>query len=62
VNYRDTGELELGINLQGVSPELNQGQRINLNLNISDNIPALLNSLQAARSITDTLERALENR
>lgn len=62
VNYRDSGELELGISLQGISPELNQGQRINLNLNISDNIPALLESLQAGRSITDTLEQTLENR
>jgi len=35
------------------------GQQINLNLNISDNIPALLQSLQASRSITDALEQRL---
>ena len=60
VTYNETGELTLEMQLQGVSPELNGGQRINLNLNISDNIPALLQSLQAAQSITDRLEELLE--
>lgn len=62
VEYLPTGELELGIKLQGRNPDLNAGQRINLNLNISDNIPALLRSLQAGRSIADALERELQAR
>ncbi|MDP2128064.1 MAG: YdbH domain-containing protein [Pseudohongiella sp.] len=60
VDYDDNGELNLAVQLQGVSPELNNGQRINLNLNISDNIPALLQSLQAAQGITDRLEELLQ--
>lgn len=59
VDYREDGELLLAVRMQGVSPELNQGQRINLNLNISDNIPALLESLQAGRSVTELVERRL---
>ncbi len=61
VEYLPTGELELGIKLQGRNPDLNGGQRINLNLNISDNIPALLRSLQSGRSIADALERELQS-
>jgi hypothetical protein len=45
--------------MEGLSPELNQGQRINLNLNVSDDIPALLQSLQAGRSVTDALQRQM---
>lgn len=60
VEYTEAGELTLEMQLQGESPQLNGGQRINLNLNISDNIPALLQSLQAAQSITDRLEELLQ--
>lgn len=60
VDYNEAGELTLEMQLQGESPQLNNGQRINLNLNISDNIPALLQSLQAAQGITDRLEELLE--
>jgi hypothetical protein len=62
VEYLPTGELELGVRLQGHNPDMNNGQRINLNLNISDNIPALLRSLQSGRSIADALERELQSR
>ncbi len=62
VNYLPSGDLNLAVRLQGANPDMNQDQRINLNLNISDNIPSLLQSLQSSRSITDSLERALQNR
>ena len=38
------------------------GQRINLNLNINDNVPALLQSLQAARSVSDSIQARLDAR
>lgn len=62
VDYHSNGELALAVRLQGLNPDMNNGQRINLNLNISDNIPELLRSLQAGRSIADTLERQLDAR
>lgn len=61
VDYAESGELQLGMQLQGLSPELNNGQRINLNLNISDDIPALLQSLQAAQNVSDRLEDLLNH-
>ncbi len=62
VNYLPDGELALAIQMQGVNPDNNPEQRINLNLNISDNIPALLRSLQAGRSITEAVEAYLQAR
>lgn len=57
VFYGEDGELLLNVQLQGRNPDMNNGQAINLNVNISDNIPSLLKSLQASRVITDELER-----
>ncbi|MEX0964887.1 MAG: YdbH domain-containing protein [Pseudohongiellaceae bacterium] len=59
VYYDEEGELLLNVQLQGRNPNMNDGQAINLNVNISDNIPSLLRSLQASRVITDELERFL---
>lgn len=61
VNYQPSGELDLSVRLQGLNPDMNNGQRINLNLNINDNIPTLLQSLQSGRSIADALERAIQS-
>lgn len=62
VEYLPNGELALAVKLQGTNPDTNPGQRINLNLNISDNIPSLLRSLQAGRTITDAVEQHLQSR
>ncbi len=56
-DYRDNGELKLAMKLRGSNPELQQGRPIHLNLNVTDNIPMLLKSLQSGRTIADTIER-----
>lgn len=58
-NYSNNGDLTLSMKMKGVSPDLNNGQKINLNLNVSDNIPTLLKSLQSSRVISEVLEKAL---
>ena len=55
------GELNLGVVLSGINPDMNAGQAINLNVTINDNLYTLLKSLQASRTLTDELERRLEN-
>lgn len=62
VDYLPSGELILAVKLEGISPAVNNGQQINVNLNVTDNIPALLESLQASRNITDALQRELDER
>lgn len=59
VHYDDRGDLSLAVQLRGTNPDMNNGQEINVNLNITDNIPTLLRSLQASRIITDELEKRL---
>jgi hypothetical protein len=61
VFYDGIGDLRLVVQLRGTNPDMNNGQGINLNVNITDNIPTLMRSLQASRIITDALEQSLGN-
>ena len=61
VFYDGNGDLRLAVQLQGTNPDMNNGQAINLNVNITDNIPTLIRSLRASRVIIDALEQSLGN-
>ena len=53
------GVLALGVRLQGVNPAVEQGRAIQFNLNVTESLPALLQSLRAADRITEQVERRL---
>ena len=58
-DYLDTGDLVLEMLLRGSNPDLQNGRPIHLNLNVTDNIPSLLKSLQSGRVIADSVSRQL---
>lgn len=58
--YRENGDLELALTVDGENPDMNDGQSIKLNLNLSDNVLTLLRSLRADRNITEAIEKALD--
>ncbi len=62
VYYDESGDLLMEVELRGINPDMNGGQPINLNVNVTDNIPSLLRSLQAGQAIQDRLEQQLQNR
>jgi hypothetical protein len=51
------GVLALGVRLQGMNPAVEQGRAIQFNLNVTENLPALLQSLRAADRITEKVEK-----
>ena len=51
------GVLALGVRLQGMNPVVEQGRVIQFNLNVTESLPALLQSLHAADRITERVER-----
>ena len=61
VDYDQDGELELGISLKGSNPEVENGRPIHYNLNITENVLVLLQSLRAQRAVTESLERRVLN-
>lgn len=56
VDYGDDGELVLTTRLSGINPDTDPNQPIILNLNVDTNIPQMLRSLRAIRTIEDILE------
>jgi hypothetical protein len=60
VSYEPNGDLLLGIHLEGHNPRFEAGRAIHYNLNISENIPVLLQSLQLSDEVGKQLERRLQ--
>ncbi|MCB0323398.1 MAG: YdbH domain-containing protein [Bdellovibrionales bacterium] len=46
IAYEPDGTLKLGLSTKGQNPDMNSGQRLNVNLNVEENVLALLKSLQ----------------
>ena len=61
VDYTDSGDLKLQMRLTGTNPDVDPNQPVILNLGIENNVPQMLKSLQATRSIEDVLEKRLAN-
>jgi hypothetical protein len=61
VDYDETGKLILGLRMEGKNPELRGGQPVVLNVNLEDDIPALLTSLQLSGRVNEAVtERVRE--
>ncbi|MGI9324419.1 MAG: intermembrane phospholipid transport protein YdbH family protein [Pseudomonadales bacterium] len=57
VDYTPTGDLKLGVALRGHNPKVERGRQINYNVNVSENVLTLLQSLQADQLVTEQVER-----
>lgn len=58
--YEADGTLTIDIHTEGRSPRLNTNRPIHLNLNTSQNLLSLLQSLRYSRKLTDDLEKRLQ--
>jgi hypothetical protein len=61
VDYTESGDLKLQMRITGINPDMDATQPIILNLGVENNVPQLLRSLRAIRSIEDILERRTAN-
>lgn len=55
IDYDKDGTLVLTLHLKGNSPEVGEGQPVVLNINLEENIPALLRSLQLSGKVSDAV-------
>lgn len=56
-DYKPGGDLVLQVRLEGHNPEWQKGQPIHLNLNLQENIPTLLRSLQLSDEISTQVQK-----
>ena len=62
VDYAGNGDLAAGIRLEGFNPAVESGRAIHYNLNISENVPVLLQSLRLQDEVTRKVERRVNQR
>lgn len=59
VNYTVDGALDLGVRLEGSSPDVENGRPIHFNLHINEDIPKLLESLRASEAMSERVQQRL---
>lgn len=55
IDYDREGTLLLGLHIKGNNPKVSQGQPVVLNINLEEDIPALLTSLQLSGRVNDAV-------
>lgn len=56
INYDDDGTLVLSLHLKGRNPDVGDGRPVVLNINLEENIPALLKSLQLSGNVSERVK------
>ena len=61
ITFSDAGKLHLKTALRGYNPAFENGRIINFNLDIEEDINALLASLRLSREIEDRVDQRIQN-
>ena len=59
IDYAENGDMVLAVKLKGNNPAVEQGRAIEYNLNITENLPTLLESLRLQDEVQTRIERKL---
>lgn len=62
VSYDIAGKLNLALAIQGNNPNFEKGRAINFTINLEEDIPALITSMQLSSQINDTIKRRVQQR
>ncbi len=62
VDYDQHGTLNLGMRLEGQNPAIENGRPIHFNINLEEDIPTLLASLQLTDRVNDIITRRVQQR
>lgn len=61
LGYDEQGKLLLALRLEGRNPDLEKGRPIHFNINLEEDIPALLTSLQLTDRVSETIRRRVQD-
>ena len=62
VDYDQQGKLNLALRLEGQNPAIEQGRPIHFNINLEEDIPTLLASLQLTDKVSDIIRQRVQQR
>lgn len=60
--YDQSGKLLLNIRLEGQNPDIEKGRPIHLNINLEEDIPALLASIQLSGQVSEIIQKRIRER
>ncbi|THG71185.1 dicarboxylate transport, partial [Pseudomonas sp. A-1] len=60
VDYAPRGQLLLALRLHGQNPALEGGRPVNLAINLEENVPSLLTSLQLSGRVNEAIQRRVQ--
>jgi hypothetical protein len=60
--YDPSGQLTLGVSLQGVSPEIDSHRPVHFNINIEQNLNALLQGLRYSKGLGKKIDKRVQER
>ncbi|MFD2404675.1 YdbH domain-containing protein [Azorhizophilus paspali] len=62
LGYDEQGKLRMGLRLEGRNPTLEKGRPIHFNINLEEDIPALLTSLQLSDRVSERIRQRVQQR
>ena len=62
LSYDQSGKLLLNVRLEGQNPDIEKGRPIHLNINLEEDIPALLASIQLSGQVSDIIQKRVRER
>jgi len=62
LSYVPDGTLSIGLEMNGLSPELDNGRQVNLNINTEQNLKALLKSVRFSQGLSDNIDKRVRQK
>lgn len=62
LSYDESGKLLLNVRLEGQNPDIEKGRPIHLNINLEEDIPALLASIQLSGQVSEVIQQRVRER
>ena len=62
ISYGDDKKLHLKLSLQGNNPAVENGRQVNFNIQLEEDLPALITSMQISNQVSETIKNRIQNK
>jgi len=62
VTYGADNKIHLKLNLQGKNPAVESGRQVNFNIQLEEDLPALITSMQISNQVSETIKQRIQNK
>ncbi|BCN93647.1 hypothetical protein THMIRHAM_14320 [Thiomicrorhabdus immobilis] len=62
VTYENDNKLHLKLKLQGKNPAVESGRQVNFNIQLEEDLPALITSMQISNQVSETIKKRIQSK